>query len=178
MRSRTTCLVALLFGLLAAPSTASADCPGADLIPAADNLAEVRAAVLCLHNEERAERSLPALKEHARLRRAAAGHSADMVHRGYFSHTARGGVTFVDRILDAGYARRFDGWQLGENLAWGTGQLATARGVMAAWMDSPDHRRTVLRRAYRDVGIGIRLGIPRDDGVGATFTVDFGVREQ
>ncbi len=152
--------------------------PGADLVPTTGNLADVREALLCLHNEERAERSLPALKEHARLRRAAAAHSGDMVERGYFSHTARGGATFVDRILDARYAGRFDGWQLGENLAWGTGALATARGVMDAWMDSPDHRRTILRRAYRDVGFGIRLGVPHDDGVGATFTADFGVREK
>ena len=35
-----------------------------------------------------------------------------------------------------------------------------------------------LRRAYRDVGFGIRLGVPHDDGIGATFTADFGVREK
>jgi uncharacterized protein YkwD len=178
MRSRRTCVVALLLGMLVAPSTASAACPGADLMPAPGNLDEVREAVLCLHNEARGERSLPVLREHVRLRRAAAAHTADMVARGYFSHTTRGGETFVERILDAGYARRFDGWQLGENLAWGTGRLATARGVMAAWMDSPDHRRTLLRRAYREVGIGVRLGVPQDGAVGATYTVDIGVRDQ
>ena len=83
----------------------------------------------------------------------------------------------VDR-LDAGYARRYDGWQLGENLAWGTGALASPRGVMAAWMDSPGHRHTILRRGYREVGFGVRLGVPRDDGIGATYTADFGVREK
>ena len=177
MRSRCTCIAALVLGMLAAaPSTALADCPGANLIPTAENLDEVREAVLCLHNEVRADRSLPPLRENARLRRAAAGHSADMVDKGYFSHTARGGETFVDRILDAGYARRFDGWQLGENLAWGTGELATPAGVVAAWMDSPGHRHTMLRRAYRDIGLGIRLGVPYDGSVGATFTADFGVR--
>ena len=131
-------------------------------MPAADNLAEVRAALLCLHNEERAARGLPALKENTRLRRAAAGHSADMVAEGYFSHEGDG--TFVDRILDAGYARRNDGWSLGENLAWGTGELATPRTMMEAWMASPGHRKTIVTRAYRDIGFGVRLGVPKDAG--------------
>ena len=48
---------------------------------------------------------------------------------------------------------------------------------MAAWMDSPGQRSTILRRAYREVGFGIRLGMPRDDAVGATFTANFGARE-
>ena len=64
---------------LAAPSTAFADCPDADITPAAGNLDQVRAAFLCLHNEVRADRGLPKLKENARLRKAAAKHSADMV---------------------------------------------------------------------------------------------------
>ena len=50
-----------------------------------------------------------------------------MVSQGYFDHTSPDGDTFVDRILDAGYAKSNDGWTLGENLAWGTGDLSTAR---------------------------------------------------
>ena len=155
MLSRRTCVVALLLGALVAPSTAYADCPGADLVPTTGNLADVREALLCLHNEERAERSLPALKEHARLRRAAAAHSEDMVERGYFSHTARGGATFVDRILDAGYVGRFDGWQLGENLAWGTGRARDAArrdGRLDGFAGPPAHDPPPLlpRRRLRD----------------------------
>ena len=48
-----------------------------------------------------------------------------MVSQGYFDHTSPDGDTFVDRILGAGYAKRNDGWTLGENLAWGTGDLST-----------------------------------------------------
>jgi hypothetical protein len=32
------------------------------------------------------------------------------------------------------------------------------------------------RLSYRELGIGIRLGVPDDDGIGATFTNDFGVK--
>jgi uncharacterized protein YkwD len=99
-----------------------------------------------------------------------------MVSDGYFDHTAPSGTTFVDRILKAGYAKRTDGWSLGENLAWGTGDLSTPAGVMNSWMASPGHKANILKRAYREVGIGIRLGVPSDGTVGATYTTDFGVK--
>src|SRR5688500_18386166 len=151
-------------------------CANGDLQPAAGNLAAVRDAVLCLHNEIRARHDLPLLRENLRLRRAAAGHSEDMVSRRYFEHTAPGGVTMVDRILRARYARNDQSWAFGENLAWGTGRLATPRGVMQAWMESPGHRANVLRRSYRELGIGVVTGIPSGGGNGATYTADFGVR--
>ena len=98
-----------------------------------------------------------------------------MVNEGYFDHTSPSGDTFVDRILGAGYAKRNDGWTLGENLAWGTGDLSTPASVMQAWMNSSGHKANILKKAYREVGIGIRLGVPSDSGVGATITADFGV---
>src|SRR3954451_12546025 len=154
----------------------AADCQNTDVLPTAQNAALVVSAILCLHNQIRAQRDLPALKLNGRLSRAAAGHSTDMVSDGYFDHTAPGGSTFVDRILRAGYAKRTDGWALGENLAWGTGDLSTASGVMNSWMASPGHKANILKRSYREVGIGIRLGVPSDGTVGATYTTDFGVK--
>jgi uncharacterized protein YkwD len=153
-----------------------APCQNTDVMPAADNLELIRSAILCLHNQVRAEKGLPLLKENPKLRKAAVGHSAAMVAQGYFDHTSPNGDTFVDRVLDAGYAKRNDGWSLGENLAWGTGDLSTANGVMNAWMNSPGHKANILKKAYREVGIGIRLGVPSDEGVGATITADFGVK--
>jgi uncharacterized protein YkwD len=155
---------------------ASTDCANADLMPTADDLPLVAAAVLCLHNQVRAQAGLPALKPNAKLAKAALAHSADMVQEGYFEHSAPSGTTFVDRILGAGYVRKDQGWTLGENLAWGTGDLSTPAGVMQAWMNSAGHKANILKRAYREVGIGIRLGVPSDGGVGATFTLDFGAK--
>ena len=155
---------------------AAQECPNANLMPTAQNLDAIRAAVLCLHNQIRASKGLPALKDNAKLRKAALGHSADMVDEGYFDHTTPSGDTFVDRVLGAGYAKRTDGWALGENLAWGTGDLSTPAGVMNAWMNSAGHKANILKRSYREVGIGIRLGVPDDAGVGATFTADFGAK--
>ena len=39
---------------------------------------------------------------------------------------------------------------------------------MNAWMNSAGHKANILKKAYREVGIGIRLGVPSDNGVGAT----------
>jgi uncharacterized protein YkwD len=180
-----TALITLLTALLLAPAAtvaegkkarAAQECANADLEATQENLREIRAAILCLHNKVRAEHDLPALRENKRLRKAAVGHSKDMVRDGFFEHTTPEGVTMVDRILRAKYVREDEGWALGENLAWGTGSFGTPRGAVEAWTDSPGHRANLLRRTYRDVGIGVVLGVPVSDAAGATYTVDFGVR--
>lgn len=155
---------------------ATQECANADVEPVPGNLGDVRDAILCLHNKLRARRGLPALRENARLRRAALGHSRNMVAGGFFQHTTPSGTSMVDRILGARYARRNQGWALGENLAWGTGSLATARGAVQAWMDSRGHRANILKRSYRELGVGVVLGVPVSDAAGATYTVNFGVR--
>lgn len=162
----------------AAPDVAAAalGCPNADLTPAAGNLELVEDAIVCLHNGVRAQGGLRGLRENARLRRAALGHSGHMVAAGFFEHTTPSGASMVDRILRARYVRRNRGWALGENLAWGTGTLSTPRGAMQAWIDSPGHRANLLKRGYRDVGVGVVLGVPVSAAPGATYTVDFGVR--
>ena len=150
-------------------------CENADITPTDANEPAVREAVLCLHNEIRAERGLPALRQDARLRRAAVAHSDDMVARRFFEHTTPAGVTMVDRIMASRYASRDVGWSLGENLAWGTGRLATPRSIMRAWMDSPGHRANIVKRTYREIGIGIVTGVPTSGAAGATYTADFGM---
>jgi uncharacterized protein YkwD len=151
-------------------------CQNTDVLPTNENLELVRDAILCLHNQVRVQHNLPLLKENAKLRKAASGHSADMVGEGFFDHSSPDGDSFVDRIIGAGYAKRNDGWTLGENLAWGTGDLSSAKGVMDAWMGSAGHKANILKKAYKEVGIGIRVGVPSDEGVGATITADFGAK--
>jgi uncharacterized protein YkwD len=154
---------------------AQQECQNTDLMPSPSNEGAVRAAILCLHNQIRAARGLPALRENAKLRRAAVGHANDMVSRGFFDHVSPGGATMVDRIMASRYANRNVGWSLGENLAWGTGSLATPREIMKAWMNSPGHRANVVKRSYREIGIGVATGTPSAGGDGATYTADFGV---
>jgi uncharacterized protein YkwD len=154
----------------------AADCPDADLEPNGSNLGRIRAAVLCLHNQIRAARHLPLLHENKRLRKAALGHSRDMIRSRYFEHTSPSGSTMVDRILRARYVREDQGWVLGENLEWGTGSLSTPRGALDAWMKSPGHRANILQRRFREMGVGVVAAVPVSGTAGATYTVDFGVR--
>jgi uncharacterized protein YkwD len=173
-------LAACVVAVLPSPADAArkrSECANANLQPAAGNLADVRAAVLCLHNRERNARGLPRLKQSAKLRRAAQGHSGDMVAERFFAHESPSGSDMADRILGTGYADG-QGWSLGENIAWGTGHLATAAEIQRAWMESPGHRANILRREFREIGIGIAIGAPVDAGglEGATYTADFGVR--
>jgi len=180
-------LLALLLAacvVVALPSPADAakrkragECANTSVRLAAAHLGVVRAAVLCLHNRERGARGLPLLRENARLRRAAEGHTGDMITGGFFAHESPSGADLVDRILRTGYARG-RAWSLGENIAWGTGNLGTAAEIQRAWMESPGHRANILRRQFREIGIGIAVGAPVDTGGqdGATYTADFGVR--
>jgi uncharacterized protein YkwD len=171
------CIAAVLPATTLAAPSRRGSCTNTTVQPTPGNVALVRAAVLCLHNAERSARGLPPLRENAKLRRAAQRHSDDMVRGGYFAHESRSGADMADRILGTGYARN-RGWSLGENIAWGTGSLATAAEIQRAWMESPGHKANILRRQFREIGIGIAIGAPvRSGGLdGATYTADFGVR--
>ena len=160
-------------------SMAAQACANTDLKPTRANLELVRAAVLCLHNRERVSRGLPKLKENPKLRRAAERHSDNMVGAAFFDHTSPGGSTMIDRVRRTGYTSRARSWALGENIAWGSGRLATAAQIHRSWMNSAGHRSNILQRSFREIGIGIETGLPVRLSAaqsGATYTTDFGFR--
>ena len=37
-------------------------------------------------------------------------------------------------------------------------------------------RANILRTSFRELGIGVRPGVPTDAGAGGTYTTDFGVK--
>jgi uncharacterized protein YkwD len=161
-----------------ANKAAATQCANETLVPTADNLPLIRAAILCLNNRDRAARGLPALKENPKLAQAAIAHSTDMVQNGYFSHDAPDGTHSWDRARRAGYMRPGQGWTVGENIAWGTDVNATPAQIHQMWMNSAPHRANILRRSFKEIGIGIVIGNPQVSpaDAGATFTADFGVR--
>ena len=131
-------------------------------------------AVICLVNGERTSRGLAPLRSSRQLARSARSHSRDMVARRYFSHISLGGTSPRQRVARSGYGRSS---KVGETIAWGTGVLATPAELVRSFMTSPGHRRILLDRGYRDVGIGLVLGAPvADMGEGATLTLDFARR--
>lgn len=165
--------VALALGS-AAPAAADPACPGSDLQPTADNLAQVEAATLCLINVQRAQYGLGALTANSVLQAAALQHSQDMVKNNFFSHDSSSGEDFEDRILRFNYAPPNTQWVAGENIAWGTLSLSTADAIVVSWMNSPEHRANILDKQYLELGVGIEPSTPSGDPTGATYTADFG----
>lgn len=155
-----------------------ASCADLDVLPVATNVAVVTAATLCLLNGERADKGLGSLVENAKLAESSLGHSKDMVANSYFAHEGRNGADVVDRVKTTGYLSGGGRWSVGENLAWGTGTLATPRGIVTAWMNSQGHRDNIMRGDYEEIGFGVVVGNPKSsDGQGATYTTNFGVVE-
>ena len=150
-----------------------AACPNEDLVPAAQNLrrGSGRAAVPAQRGARRSA-TFRALQENAKLRRAAAGHSADMVAEGFFSPRRTSSTGCSTPATPAAATAG----SLGENLAWGTGELATPRKMMAAWMDSPGHAGRSSTATSATSGFGCASGCRRTRAVGATITADFGGR--
>ena len=158
---------------------ATAPCAGASVV-ATDEATRLQAidALLCIINERRAERGLSAVQASGLLGTAAVRHSGDMVARKFVGHTSANGDSFRARIRRTGYARKNRNALFGETLTWGTGMFATPSQLVSALMQSAPHRRTILDRRFRDVGIGMVLGAPMVGVAGraATVTMDFGRR--
>jgi uncharacterized protein YkwD len=125
--------------------------------------AAMRAAVVCLVNQQRAAHGLPGLHASAKLNRSAQGWTNAMIGGDFFSH----GSDFAARISAAGFI-----WSsAGENIATG---YATPRRVVNAWMASTGHCENILNPSFRDVGTGVSASGLRGYGTGGgTWTEDF-----
>lgn len=186
-------MAALLVVLLAlgagAPSAAATPrasastiaCAGADLTPNGRNAALVDTATLCLMNQQRAARALPPLRFNGALARIASGQARDMVRGHYFADQSLTGQSPLARVMASGYVAHAAGVRLltAQNIGFGTGPNATPVGIVAAWMQSPPHRRIMLTAAYRDAGVGASASVPSgivSRWLGGTYAVEFGTR--
>jgi uncharacterized protein YkwD len=179
-RRRAASLIAAVATLaLAAPAGAqAADCAGADLVPDASNLTQVGQATLCLLNNERGAQGLRPVTEAPGLTQPSRAYSARMVAESFFAHESPDGGSLVDRLTAVGYIAPDGDWAVGENIAWGQGELSTPRSIVAAWMASPGHRKNILTGEYTEIGLGVVPGTPGDTSWGATYTTDFGAVER
>lgn len=166
-------------GLVAGAADGPAACGAARVDVTAATLRAARDATLCLLNRERAARRLKPLRLHKALDRVARAHSRDMVRRRFFDHESPDGRSPFDRMLATRYVPAKARWRLGENIAWGTLTLAQPAAIVQAWMESPGHRANILNGGFREIGIGIVIGVPVASAAsggqpGATYTTDFG----
>jgi uncharacterized protein YkwD len=144
---RTTLLVLLAWSAASAPCSAQL----------ADDIQVVQARALELVNQSRQEHGLPPLKLEDKLNKAAQSHADDMFTRHYYGHLSPEGGTAADRYVLAGGSR----WRLiAENIANCDGcrppaHLSILKRLHASWLDSPGHRRIILREGITDFGFGI-----------------------
>jgi uncharacterized protein YkwD len=102
------------------------------------------AAIIRAMNHVRISHRLPALRTSRGLARAADAHSASMARSRTLSHGS-----FSRRV------RRYVRTRMvGENIAWMSG--CDAGAVVRMWLNSAAHRRIMLERGFRRVGVGRR----------------------
>jgi hypothetical protein len=104
-----------------------------------------------------------------------------MVSHHYFAHEAGGRPTLLERVLGSGYFIGATTGLYAEDLAVGPTVEATARNVVSAWMQSPDHRANILDTRLREVGIGAAFANPDPafyaNYPSTVYTADFGRRD-
>jgi uncharacterized protein YkwD len=131
---------------LLAPRGTCADDASLNLDPAA-----ARSAMLCLVNYARARSGLAPLRLVSTLNLAGQAKLQADLSCDQFSHSPCG------RPFESVFALYLAGassYQIGENLAWGTGYYGTPRQTLNNWLHSAEHRANLLTPQFRDLGIG------------------------
>ena len=109
------------------------------------NASQVQFRMLDAVNTLRSASGRKPVKLNARLNAAAATHSRDMSIQNRPWHFGSDGSSPIDRVKRVGYV----GELVGENISE---TYETELETLAAWMDQPDTRRTILARDAIDMG--------------------------
>jgi uncharacterized protein YkwD len=137
-----------LSALLAPPSA----CPGQTSPDPSPDVGEQT--MVCMVNFARQKSGQAPLTAVAALDKAADRKSMDIIRCDEFSHEACG-VDFTYWTDRFGYGEQCGA--VGENIAYGTGNLGGVKETFIAWLHSAGHRANILG-AYRDIGVGVRVG--------------------
>jgi uncharacterized protein YkwD len=170
--------IAATFALLAGPNVeaaAAATCANAEAPAQELERKALRKALICLINKQRQARDFVRLHKNRQLKHVAQRHTNAMVETDCLLHECPGEAGIEHRIRRTGYLDDARRWAYAEN----TGCAITAKAMVGRWMDSDYHRGNVLRRKFRDIGVGVS-----DQPVAseckadhATFTAVFGWRK-
>lgn len=113
--------------------------------------AEMEAQVREQINAIRQKQGLSSLRSNEKLAEVARRYSQRMAEQNFFDHTSPQGDTMVDRVQSANIFY----FVLGENLFTSTNIPQPVPAAVEGWMNSPGHRKNILRPEYRETGIGI-----------------------
>lgn len=144
--------ITLLLTSVAFTSPATAD------TPSRATSAGIARAIIAAINSERAHSHLPPLRSNSRLVSSAHSHNLAMARHNTMSHQLPGEAFFAARISRTGY-----NWSAaGENIAWTSdwtlrGASALQRYMYTERPPNDAHRRNILSRSFRDVGVDIYM---------------------
>lgn len=152
-------------------------CENADAGPREVSTGKLRKAIDCLIAEQRAAYSRKRVRPNRALKGVAKRHNAVMLKRNCFSQQCRGEPSVGKRIESSRYVGPGDRYGFGQNV----GYAETPAAMIKSWMGSSFHRRNILRKRFRHVGIAAGRGAPvadRPDRRFATYTVLFAWRKR
>lgn len=144
----TILTVTLVAASVLTPTIATAVTPSApatSVVAAASATPEQQVAKLI--NKHRKAAKLPELKVHTVVQSAAESWGKHLKSKGAFTHSTSKWRS--ERISASGWASS------GENLAWG---YTSAAAAVSAWMKSAGHKKNILGKSYRGVGVGYVKG--------------------
>jgi uncharacterized protein YkwD len=111
--------------------------------------------LIALTNRSRAAAGLRSLRVDSTLTSVARWRSKDMITRDYFSHDIPGYGSVFKRLDAKGYCYKV----AGENIGWNNYPDDTATAAIhKMFMDSTEHRRNILGRAWDVIGVGAYQG--------------------
>ena len=151
--------LAIAFLASACSATGTPTLAGSPTLPGSQTTTALRASgatslasadPLTLVNRARRGAGRSSMRLDPKAQRAAKRHARDMARAGRMAHVLPGGPGFAVRMKRAGIDTR-----VAENVA--TGQRDAA-GAVQAWMNSRGHRRNMLDRGFRGVGVASAKG--------------------
>jgi len=158
-------------------ASATASCAHAGAHSHQVSLSKLRKAMTCLIDRERARHGRHSLDSDGQLGRAAQHHTDVMLAKDCFSHRCPGEPGLGRRVKRTGYTKGYMSFRFAENLGYDN----TPREMIKRWLRSRFNRHNLLKRRFRDVGVGVGWGTPKaslPDRKFETYTVVFAWRKR
>jgi uncharacterized protein YkwD len=139
-------------------------------------------ALVAAVNRTRRAHGLRALAYSRPLANAATEHAKALATAGMFTHNwPTTGRLFSSWIRSFYSGRGYRAWSVGENLLWASPGFSPESAVQQ-WLDSPIHRRVLLTKSWRELGIGVVAAVSAPGAYGGrdvqVAAAEFGLRRR
>ena len=134
--------------------------PHAAHTPTEASSKQLRKALGCLINRQRAQRDRKLVRANADLSRIARRHTKAMIKDECFKHQCPGERSLRKRIESSGYLKGGGRYGYGEIL----GCSDTPSAMIEEWMNTPFSKKNIVDGRFRQVGVGGKQGSPFPPG--------------